>query len=190
MWSRARAASVLPMTDLARAAVLEHFRWQGGHADVWRVFADANALRLVVEGLVAPWRDAGVTRVAGIEARGFLLGGACAVALGCGFVAIRKADGMLPGPKASLRADEDYRGQRHTLRMQCMLTPDDRVLLVDDWAERGSQATTAAALVRSCGAEFLGLSVIVDQLTADRCAELPRVTTLVRAEELGDPDAG
>ncbi len=178
------------MTELARAAVLEHFRWEGGHADVWRVFADARSLALVVEGLVAPWRDAGVTRVAGIEARGFLLGGACAVALGCGFAAVRKDTGMLPGPKVSRQADEDYRGQRHTLRMQSTLTPDDRVLLVDDWAERGSQASTAAALVRSCGAEFLGLSVIVNQLGDDRYGELARVTALVRAEELGDPDTG
>ena len=58
----------------ARTALLGSFRWQGGHAHVWRVFADADALAAVVTGLVEPWRGRGVTRVVRIESRGFLLG--------------------------------------------------------------------------------------------------------------------
>jgi adenine phosphoribosyltransferase len=174
------------MTESARALVLDRFRWVEGHADVWRVFADADALRLVVAGLAAPWQDAGVTHVAGIEARGFLLGGAVAVALGAGFVAIRKdGTGLLPGPKVRATADEDYRGNRHELRMQAALSATDRVLLVDDWAERGSQASAARELVRLTGAEFLGVSVVVDMLPAAVRADLGRVTTLVEADELG-----
>ncbi|MDP9397193.1 MAG: phosphoribosyltransferase, partial [Actinomycetota bacterium] len=61
------------MSELARRAVLSHFSWKDGQADVWRVFADAEALPLVVAGLVAPWERAGVTHVVGIESRGFLL---------------------------------------------------------------------------------------------------------------------
>ena len=174
------------MTEPARAAVLEHFRWIDGHADVWRVFSDAAALRLVVEGLAAPWRDKDVTRVVGIESRGFLLGGAVAVALGAGFVAIRKdGTGLLPGAKVRVTADEDYRGLRHELRMQAVLTESDRVLLVDDWAERGSQAAAAQQLVALCSAQFLGLSIIVDMLTAPVRERLGAVTALVEANELG-----
>lgn len=169
----------------ARTAVLRHFHWEGGHADVWRVFADAEGLRSVVEGLVAPWTTSGVTRVVGIESRGFLLGGACAVALDVGFVAIRKEDGLLPGPKVTSWSDEDYRRQRHHLRMQRVVGPSDRVLLVDDWAERGSQARAAAQLVGACGATFLGVSIIVDQLGSDIRASLGRVTSVVAAGELG-----
>lgn len=167
---------------------METFRWQAGHADVWRVFADADAFVAVVEGLVEPWRDQGVTRVVGIESRGFLLGAAAALALGVGFVAVRKADGLLPGPKVTTTADLDYRRQRHRLRMQTVLRPADRVLLVDDWAERGSQARAARRLVEACGATFLGVSVLVDQLSAESRDALGRVTALVAAEELGLPD--
>ncbi len=167
---------------------METFRWQAGHADVWRVFADADAFVAVVEGLVEPWGDQGVTRVVGIESRGFLLGAAAALALGVGFVAVRKADGLLPGPKVATTADPDYRRQRHRLRMQTVLQPADRVLLVDDWAERGSQARAARRLVEACGATFLGVSVLVDQLSAESRDALGRVTALVAAEELGLPD--
>jgi adenine phosphoribosyltransferase len=171
--------------DAARAALLERFTWTDGHADVWRVFADPEAFRAVVDGLVEPWRDAGVTVVLGIESRGFLLGGAAAIALGAGFVAVRKSDGLLPGPKVSVQADADYRGRRNLLRMQASLTSRDAVLLVDDWAERGSQARAARGLVRICGARFLGVTVMVDQLEADVREDLGAVTALVRAEELG-----
>jgi adenine phosphoribosyltransferase len=128
--------------------VLDHFRWEGGRADIWRLFADADAFRLVIDGLVQPWRSASVTRVVGVESRGFLLGGACAVALGVGFVAVRKDAGLLPGPKATVQAGQDYRGNHHRLCMQRILDPADRVLFVDDWAERGSQATHHRSLSR------------------------------------------
>ena len=171
----------------ARTALLATFRWNGVHADVWRVFADADALGAVVAGLADPWRDHGVTHVVGIESRGFLLGAATAVSLGAGFVAVRKADGPLPGGTAMVDADEDYRRQRHRLRMQPVLTPRDRVLLVDDWAERGSQARAARQLVELSGATFLGVSLMVDQLGPAARTALGRVTALVTADELGRP---
>jgi len=171
----------------ARKAVLDHFRWQDGHADIWRVFADGEALAAVVAGLVEPWRDQRVSHVLGIESRGFLLGGAAAVSLGVGFLAVRKAGGLLPGPKVVVEADEDYRGLRQSLRMQTVLRPGDRILLVDDWIERGSQATAAVHLVASCGAAFLGVSVVVDQLAAGAGSSMGRITSLVSANELGDP---
>ena len=178
------------VTEAGRRAVLATFAWSGGHADVWRIFADARALAEVVAGLAAPWQDHGVTTVVGVESRGFLLGGATALALGAGFVAIRKeGTGLLPGPKVVTTAGEDYRGHRHQLRMQTVLGPGERVLVVDDWAERGSQALAAAELVRRCGARFLGLSVIVDGLDDHVRARLGRVTALVTADELGD-DSG
>ena len=170
----------------AADAVLAGFRWEDGHADIWRVFTDPNSLRAVVEGLTAPWTSAGVTHVVGIEARGFLLGGACAVQLRAGFIAVRKDGGLLPGPKVSTLAEPDYRGNRHRLRMQHRLGPGDRVLLIDDWAERGSQARAAADLIAQCGATLLGLSVIVDELSDDVRLTLPAVTALVHAAQLGD----
>jgi adenine phosphoribosyltransferase len=169
----------------ARAALLAAFRWESGHANVWRVFADPDAFPAVVQGLVEPWRGQGVTRVVGVESRGFLLGGAVALALGVGFVAVRKADGLLPGPKVTATAAPDYRQRRHPLRMQAVLQPTDRVLLVDDWAERGSQARATRQLVEACGATFLGASLLVDQLDAPAREALGRVTALVFGDEIG-----
>ncbi|MDT0277573.1 phosphoribosyltransferase [Blastococcus goldschmidtiae] len=173
----------------ARTALLANFRWHGGHADVWRVFADGDALASVVTGLADPWRGSAVSRVVGIESRGFLLGAAVAVSLGVGFVAVRKDGGLFPDATVTTEAEEDYRGLRHRLRMQAVLTPADRVLLVDDWAERGSQARAARYLVESTGATFLGISLLVDQLPAPVRSSLGRVTALVSADELGDPGA-
>ena len=174
------------MNSAGRVAVLEAFRWVEGHADVWRVFADADCLRDVVTSLADPWQDAGVTHVVGIESRGFLLGGAVAVALRAGFVAVRKeGTGLLPGPKVRATAEQDYRGNRHTLRMQSVLAAGDRVLLVDDWAERGSQALAARELAESCHADFLGVSLVVDMLPDEARDQLGRVTSLVTAAELG-----
>jgi adenine phosphoribosyltransferase len=179
------SASVRGVTESARRPVLDHFRWEGGHADIWRVFADSDAFRLVIDGLVEPWRSAHITRIVGVESRGFLLGGACAAVLGVGFVAIRKEAGLLPGPKAAVQAGPDYRGERHRLRMQRILDPADRVLLMDDWAERGSQALAAKELVEACGAHYVGATLIVDQLETETRAALQRLTSLLTADELG-----
>jgi adenine phosphoribosyltransferase len=138
--------------------------WVDGHADVWRLFADADLLRRCVEGLVAPFRDDGITHVAGLEARGFLLGGAAAIALGAGFVAIRKTAGHFPGPLLTANAERDYKGAWGVLRLQAgVLGPRARVLVVDDWIESGSQFRAARGLIVQAGAHVAGLSVIVDQ---------------------------
>ncbi len=173
------------MAAAGRAAVLCHFGWRDGHADVWPIFADGPAFAAVVEALAEPWRRSRISHVLGIESRGFLLGGAVALQLGVGFVAVRKAAGLLPGPKLTVRSEPDYRGTRQLLRMQPVLGSADRVLLVDDWAERGSQATAVAELVERAGARLIGLSLIVDQLDDSRRARLGTISSLVRAAELG-----
>jgi adenine phosphoribosyltransferase len=180
-----RAASSAAV-ESARVALLARFAWVHGHADIWRVFQDADAFAAVVEGIAAPWRDARVTTVVGIESRGFLLGGAVAVALGAGFVPVRKEAGLLPGPKLTVVTAPDYRENVNLLRMQAVLTASDRVLLVDDWAERGAQATAVRGLIERSGAEYVGASLLVDQLPDGVRAELEPLAALVRASELPD----
>jgi adenine phosphoribosyltransferase len=172
----------------ARDALLAKFTWESGHADIWRVFLHGPTLSAVIAGLVEPWRHTGITHVAGIESRGFLLGGAVADHLGVGFLAVRKSDGMLPGRKISVNTAPDYRGASHNLRIQDVLSPDAVVLLVDDWAERGSQSIGVRMLVEQSGARFAGASFLVDQLEESVRAKLGRVTSLVKASELGDPE--
>ena len=83
-----------------REIFLERFRWVGGHADVVGLFGDGVFLAQAAEALAMPFQAAGVTRVAGVEARGFILGTAVALDLGVGFVPIRKQGAIHPGPKA------------------------------------------------------------------------------------------
>lgn len=165
---------------------MRRFAWIGGHADVWALFADGNVFRAVVGGLADPWRRAGLTKIAGVEARGFLLGGAVALELGVGFAAIRKEGGLYPGEKVVARAQADYRGIEHELRLQrAAVGPGDRVLVVDDWAEAGSQALAARSLVERCGGEYAGLAIVVDQLAGDVRPALEPVHGLVRHSLLG-----
>jgi adenine phosphoribosyltransferase len=169
----------------ARDLLLKHFRWIDGHADVWAVFRDAEALRSIVAGLVEPFRDRQITAICGIESRGFLLGGAAAVELGVGFVPVRKSDGLFPGEKIIDTTGTDYRHRNHTLRLQrSSLRPGDRVLLVDDWIETGSQALATRHMVERCGSTWAGCSVLVDELRDDRRPALGPVTGLLKAGEL------
>ena len=174
---------------MASEAFLAKFRWEGGHADVWRAFEDGPTFAAVVDGLAEPWMTAGITRVIGVESRGFLLGGAVALRLGVGFQAVRKAGALFPGRKLTVAAAHDYRGNAHDLSMQDTLAKSDVVLMVDDWAERGSQAAGVRQLVERAGARFAGVSLIVDQLSADARRGLVDVTALVTGGDLGDPDA-
>ncbi|WP_327706970.1 phosphoribosyltransferase [Streptomyces decoyicus] len=172
------------MMSHARGLVLERFRWIGGHADVWQIFRDPGALAALVRGLAGPFREDGVTAVCGIESRGFLLGAAAAVEPGVGFVAVRKGEGIFPGEKVTRRSDPDYRGTRQELRLQrAAVGPGDRVLLVDDWIETGSQASAVRSMVEECGGQWAGCSVIVDQTTPARRADLG-VRSIVTAAEL------
>lgn len=170
-----------------RALFLEHFRWEGHHADLWRIFRDPVALGAVVAGLAEPFRGSGLDAVIGIESRGFLLGGAVAVELGVGFVAVRKGEGLLPGPKVRRRTAPDYRGRSHELRLRTDdLRPGDRAVLVDDWAETGAQSAAVAALVREVGAELVGIAVVVDELAEAVRPALPPVHGLVTGADLPD----
>jgi adenine phosphoribosyltransferase len=160
-------------------------RWVDGHADVWRLFADGSLFGRCVTALVEPYRQDEITHVAGIEARGFLLGGAAAAALGVGFVALRKGVGHLPGAVIVQPTGADYKGEASELRLQADLLPQGaQVLVVDDWFETGSQFLAARALLERAGGAVVGASVIVDETKPEIRARLGRFNALVRAIDL------
>jgi adenine phosphoribosyltransferase len=155
-----------------------------GHADVLGAVADAGLLARAAAALAEPFRDQRVTKVAGLEARGFIFGAATALELGAGFVPVRKPGGIHPGPKARVVTGPSWRGETVTLEVQrAAIRPDDRVLLVDDWAETGAQAVAAKQLIEECGGEYVGLSLLVDQLTDEARNELAPVSTVADAAE-------
>jgi adenine phosphoribosyltransferase len=104
---------VLDDSAALQVRIVERLRFVNGHADNWRLFDDAELFVAVVDALIEPFRGRAITKVAGIEARGFILGGACALRLGAGFAAIRKSAGLFPGPKLTVAAAPDYRGNSH-----------------------------------------------------------------------------
>jgi adenine phosphoribosyltransferase len=156
-----------------------------GHSDTLGLFVDPNFLRRAAEAVADPFRDTRVQKVAGIEARGFILAAAVALELEAGLVTVRKAGPIHPGPKAKLTAPPDWRGNETVLQLQRqVIAPDDRVLVVDDWAETGSKAITTRRLIEECAGSYVGLSLLVDQLPAQLRDELAPVVAVALAEEL------
>jgi adenine phosphoribosyltransferase len=165
--------------------LIERLQYFEGHSDTLGLFADGEFLRRAASAVAEPFRDARVRKVAGIEARGFVLAACVALELDAGFVGIRKPGGMHPGPKVELTAPRDWRGLETTLRLQRHVVMEgERVLVVDDWAETGSKALTARRLIEACGGAYAGLSLLVDQLPEDVREQLHPVAAIALAEEL------
>jgi adenine phosphoribosyltransferase len=162
--------------------LVERLQYFEGHSDTLGLFADAGFLRRAAAAVAEPFRGAGVQKVAGIEARGFVLATCVALELDAGFVGIRKPGGMHPGPKAELAAPRDWRGVETTLRLQRhVLGVGDQVLVVDDWAETGSKALTSRRLIEACGGVYAGLSLLVDQLSDEVRERLQPVSAVALA---------
>jgi adenine phosphoribosyltransferase len=128
--------------------------------DITPVLADGALFRETIAEMIAPFRSQGVTHVLGIEARGFILGGAAAVALGAGFVPARKP-GKLPWERASESYDLEY-GSDSLEAHRDSWRAGSRVLVVDDVLATGGTARAAGQLARSLGAELVGWSFLLE----------------------------
>jgi adenine phosphoribosyltransferase len=128
--------------------------------DITPVLRDGPLFRAIVEAMADPFRDADVTHVLGIEARGFILGGAVATSLGAGFVPARKP-GKLPWERVAETYDLEY----GTDALEChrdSLPEPARVLIVDDVLATGGTARAAGQLARALGAEVVGWSFLLE----------------------------
>ena len=128
--------------------------------DITPVLADGALFRETVTEMIAPFRTQRVTHVLGIEARGFILGGAAAVALGAGFVPARKP-GKLPWERASESYDLEY-GSDSLEAHRDSWTSGSRILIVDDVLATGGTARAAGQLAKSLGAEVVGWSFLLE----------------------------
>ncbi len=128
--------------------------------DVTTLFADPVGMKRTVELLADPFADSGIDVVAGIDARGFILGGAMAMTLGTGFVAVRKK-GKLPAAVIG----EDYALEYGTDRLelhQDAISDGARVLLVDDLIATGGTALAAVRLVERLGGSVAAAAFVID----------------------------
>jgi adenine phosphoribosyltransferase len=144
--------SIRTIADYPRPGVL--FR------DITTLLGNARAFRRVVDELVEPWTTAKVHRVAGIEARGFILGGAVAHQLAAGFVPIRKK-GKLPHTTVRVAYSLEYGLDEMEMHQDAVL-PGERIILVDDLIATGGTAEGAVKLLRSLGAQILAACFIID----------------------------
>jgi adenine phosphoribosyltransferase len=162
------------------------FAWVDGHADIWPWFAQPDLFDSIIEALAAPFKGDQISKVVGIEARAFLLAGAVARELGAGVVPIRKPGSIFAGPLLSVVSRPDYRGRTiELLRQERILAASDRVLVVDDWLETGSQMSAAVDSVRAAGARVVGVAVIVNGSERTDATSLPGFHWLLRQEALG-----
>lgn len=152
MTPEALRALIRTIPDFPRPGVM--FR------DVTTLFADAAGFHAAISGLVAPWAGARIDVVVGLEARGFILGGAVADRLGTGFVPIRK-QGKLPGTVLSESYALEYGREVMEIHTDA-LASGARVLVVDDLLATGGTAEAAIRLCRRLGAEVVGCGFVVD----------------------------
>ncbi|WP_288737032.1 adenine phosphoribosyltransferase [uncultured Enorma sp.] len=128
--------------------------------DITPLFADAEAMRRAVEAIAEPFQNAGITKVIGPEARGFMVGVPVALELGAGFVPARKP-GKLPRETVSVSYELEY--GTDTLEIHAdALGAGDRVLIVDDLVATGGTAAATGKLVREMGAELVGYGCILE----------------------------
>jgi len=128
--------------------------------DVTTLMGNTLAFEQAVDELAAPWRETKIDLVAGIEARGFIFGGALAVALKAGFVPLRKP-GKLPYKTLSRTYDLEYGTDTLHMHVDAVQT-GAKVLIVDDLIATGGTAMAGLELLREAGAEIVGASFLVD----------------------------
>lgn len=128
--------------------------------DITPVLGDAEALALLIDLLVAPFVDSGVTKVAGIEARGFTLAAPVALRLGAGFVPIRKP-GKLPFDTDKESYQLEYGTDALELHVDAV-GRGEKVLIVDDVIATGGTAAAAIRLLEGIGADVVGFAVFIE----------------------------
>jgi adenine phosphoribosyltransferase len=128
--------------------------------DITTLLQNPSGFRHAVDQLVAPFAGKKIDCVAGIEARGFILGGAVAHQLSVGFVAIRKK-GKLPWDTISVEYELEYGTDEVEIHTDS-LSPGQNVLVIDDLIATGGTACAAVNLIRKAGAEVVGSSFVID----------------------------
>lgn len=128
--------------------------------DITALLADPHGLSATVDAMAGAWREARVTAVAGVESRGFILGGAIAHELGAGFIAVRK-QGRLPRRTVSQAYQLEY-GEAVLEVHADAVQPGQRVLVVDDLLATGGTAAATVALLQRVGAEIAGCAFLIE----------------------------
>jgi adenine phosphoribosyltransferase len=145
-------AAIRAIPDYPRAGIM--FR------DITTLLGNARAFRRTVDELVHPWAGSKIDKVAGIEARGFIIGGAVAHQLSAGFVPIRKR-GKLPHETVRIAYSLEY-GLDEMEMHRDAVAAGEKVILVDDLIATGGTAEAAVKLLKEIGADVVAAVFVVD----------------------------
>ncbi|OWV93234.1 adenine phosphoribosyltransferase [Rhizobium sp. R72] len=160
------AASIRSIPDYPKPGII--FR------DITTLLGNPRAFRRAVDELVQPYAGLKIDKIAGTEARGFILGGAVAHQLSAGFVPIRKK-GKLPRDTVRVAYSLEYGVDEMEMHRDAV-QPGEKVILVDDLIATGGTAVAATQLLRQMGAEVVSACFVID---------LPDLGGRKKLEELG-----
>jgi len=133
-----------------------------GRYDITPLFQDSIVFSNLINDLIKPFKKIYFNKVVGLDALGFIIGGAIANKLHLGFVPIRKG-GKLPRLKKELvkTSTKDYSNKNKTFEMnKYAINNDDKVLIADDWIETGSQVKAAIKLIEKRGGKVIGITTL------------------------------
>lgn len=128
--------------------------------DITTLLLDGEAFAEVIDRMTEYYAEKKITKVVGIESRGFIFGAPLALRLGCGFVPIRKP-GKLPAEIEYVEYDLEYGSDRIEIHLDAVC-PGDRALIVDDLLATGGTASAAGTLIEKLGAELAGFAFIIE----------------------------
>jgi adenine phosphoribosyltransferase len=152
--------------------------------DITTLLGDARAFRRTVDELVQPFAGMKIDKVAGIEARGFILGGAVAHQLSTGFVPLRKK-GKLPHQTRAVEYALEYGSDSMEMHLDAVMA-GEKVMLVDDLIATGGTALAAVQLLKEAGAQIVAAAFVIDLPELGGAAKLQAagvpVSTLVAFE--------
>jgi len=163
-------ASVRTIPDYPKPGIM--FR------DITTLLGNARAFRRAVDELVQPWAGSKIDKVAGMEARGFILGGAVAHQVSAGFVPIRKK-GKLPHTTVKIAYSLEYGLDEMEVHADA-IQKGERVILIDDLIATGGTAEGAVKLLRQIGADVIAACFIVDLPELGGAAKLRALNVPVR----------
>ncbi len=146
--------------------------------DITTLLGDARAFRKAVDALVQPWAGEKIDKVVGIEARGFILGGAVAHQLSSGFVPVRKK-GKLPHETVRIAYSLEYGLDEMEVHRDAIVA-GEKVLLVDDLLATGGTAEAAVKLLQEIGADVLAACFIIDLPELDGAQKITALDVPVR----------
>lgn len=176
-----------------KALLLQHLRTVPDYPmkgimffDVTTLFKNGDCLKEIVDGICDIYKDKGITKVVGIESRGFVAAAAVAARLGAGFVPVRKP-GKLPAATVTEAYVKEY--GKDTIEMHTdSIDPDDVVLVHDDILATGGTASAAVRLVRKFGPKAVYANFIIDITDIPRSCPIPSDVEVTSLLQLGEKD--